>query len=252
MKGKIMFQNPKQMKAPPKKCILVGAEGFGKTTIASQTPKPFLILGESELGYLTLVAQKRVKAYPYVVVKSFNDCVEAVKEAGKNEECSTIVIDTLNSVCDILQTNIIEKVFKGDTNAFKNYGVGYTTMLSEWVKLIKTIDDTGKNFLGLAHISERTKRLNPTENDFSVPMSALTNGIDAYTKKWSDAWLFGTFETLVDNKGVVRKGVSSRVVYSNYVDGYSAKNRFGFDSKIELQKPIGEMFTEIFKEIFND
>lgn len=216
----------------PDRILLVGTEGVGKSTFASESPSPVFIAAEDGIRHL------EVASFPEPT--SFADVMEAVRTlATEPHEYQTLVIDTI----DWVEPLIFEAVCQ--QNGWKTiddpgYGKGFSVAVVEWRKLLAALDrlrtNRGMEVILLAHAQIRTFS-NPAGSNFDRYEMKLQRSAAALVKEWTDANLFAIHEDFIqDPKERKSKAFSTgrRVVHTERTSAWDAKNRHGLPPEIPL------------------
>ena len=215
----------------PKKIVIYGPEGIGKSTFASQFPEPLFIDTEGGTSNLDV---RRIKCN-----KSWDELISVVKEIYENPHiCKTVVLDTadwseslcINAVCDKYRKNNIEDF---------GYGKGYTYLVDEYAKLLSLLDqliEVGINVVVTAHSKLKKFELPEEQGAFDRYEMKLSRQVAPLIKEWSDALFFVNYKiyivTTENNKRKAQGG--KRVLYTTHNPTYDAKNRFDLPEELEL------------------
>lgn len=214
----------------PIKCVVYGAEGIGKSTLASKMPGAVFFDLEGGTNRLDV---KRVSTR----FTSVDEIITAMAEVvGMGVQ--TIVIDTLDALDLIIIKAVCKKYGKDGIESF-GYGKGYTYVAEEMKRFLDACDGVisrGVNVTLLAH-AKITKFEQPDEMGAYDRWSLkLTKTSAPLVKEWADLLLFCNFKTTVvktdENKKKVIGG--ERVMYSTHHSCWDAKNRFDLPSEMPL------------------
>lgn len=215
----------------PKRVLLYGCEGIGKSTFAAGAPSPIFIGAEDG------TAQLSVARFPEP--SNWAEVLEAIDTLTSNEhKYRTVVIDTLDWVEPLCWQHVCEQAKKPDIEAF-GYGKGYVAALDAWrtllAKLDRLRDKRGMDVLLLAHSHIRTFR-NPEGEDFDRYELKLNQKAAGLCKEWPDAVLYAAFETLTNTDGARTRGVSTgaRYIHTERRAAWDAKNRYGLPERLPL------------------
>ena len=179
--------------ARPQRGVLYAPEGLGKTTLASQAPKPLFI--DLEKGTHHLDCDR-------IEPKSMEEFFGILDHLARDPEgCKTLVIDTI----DALEIKLIESIcrkHKKDGIEDFGYGKGYGYLADEINRLLLKLDDVarGMNIILLAHSVIKEKRL-PDQPAHDGYVMKLSKHVVPLVKEWADWVAFGKFDLIVQPDG---------------------------------------------------
>ncbi len=210
--------------------IIYGPEGIGKSTFASQFPKPIFIDVEGGTNHIDCDRLERPMTFT-ALMQEIKDCMES--------DYKTIVVDTIDwaeqlAIEQICRENNVESI-----EAF-GYGKGYTYILDYIGKLLNRLWDAaehGQNVILLAH-SVLFKQERPNEAPFDRYQISLSKKTYPIVKKWADMVLFVNYDYIIyDEKGSTKKKVSGgkRVMYTTHNPCWDSKNRSGLPDKLDFE-----------------
>jgi hypothetical protein len=219
----------------PRRLIVYGPEGVGKSTFAMGAPSPLWLGAESGTESLDIARLPEPKKW---------EDVKASIASMPTNEFKTLVVDPLNwfepmvfsAVCDKWGARNIEKVDGG-------YGKGYTYALDYWRELIGDLDglrDRGVNVILLAHSIIKNQK-NPEGNDFDRFQIAMNEKAASIFRQWADDVLFARHEYFVkggndkDSKGGKGFSTGVRIMHTEWSAAWDAKNRAGLPSTLPLE-----------------
>lgn len=222
------------MHAP--RVLIVGTAGVGKTTWASQAPKPVFLFTEDGAGAL------EVEAFP--LVQSFDDVLAAIGVLySEDHEYQTLVLDSV----DHLEPLIWDKVCREhqvDSIEALGYGKGYVEALTYWRQILDGLnalrDTKDMAIILIGHV--QVKRFESPEHDsidrFEPKMHAKAS---ALVQESVDCILFAKHKTITKTedlgfKKTRTRGISTgvRVVCTVETASYIAKNRYGLPDELPL------------------
>jgi hypothetical protein len=215
----------------PKRVLLYGCEGIGKSTFAASAPRPIFIGAEDG------TAQLDVARFPEP--KTWSEAGEAIATLGTAaHDYRTVVLDTLDWIEPLCWAHVCEAAKKPDIEAF-GYGKGYVAALDQWRLLLASLDRLraarGMHIVLLAHSHIRTFR-NPEGDDFDRYELKLNTKAAGLCKEWCDALLYAAYETLTHTEDNRTRGVSTgaRLIHTERRAAFDAKNRYDLPEKLPL------------------
>ena len=220
----------------PPRIVLHGTHGVGKSTFASQAPKPVFLQTEDGLDALN------VNAFPKF--NTFGEFVEAI-EALKNEQHNfeTVVLDS----ADWLETLIHRQV--ADDNKVKSiemigFGKGYIFALDIWNYVLREFDylrnEKEMQVILLAHT--QIKRFDdPLTDSYDRYMLDMHRASAATISEWCDILLFANYDvyTTQNDVGFNQKktkatGSGRRALHTAERPGWIAKSRFPLPESLDM------------------
>jgi hypothetical protein len=224
----------------PKKIVIYGPEGIGKSTFASQFPEPLFLDTEGGTSNLDV---RRIKCN-----KSWNDLITIVKEIHANPHiCKTVVLDTADWSETLCTNAVCEKYRKNNIEDF-GYGKGYVYLVDEYARLLSLLDqliEVGINVVITAHAKPRKFELPEEQGSFDRYEMKLSRQVAPLIKEWSDALFFVNYKIYVVTTDTNKKKAQGgkRVLYTTHNPTYDAKNRFDLPEELELDfKAIAHLF----------
>ena len=223
------------------KVVIYGAEGIGKSTLASKFPDPLFIDLEAGTSQLDV---KRIDS-----ITDWKGLGDTLKEIFKTPGiCKTLVIDTADAAEGLARERY--RADKGVEFEAVPYGVGYAEFAQLMASFISTLDvlvKKGINVVVLAHAQMR-KFEQPDElgayDRWELKLSKKTAPL---FKEWADMLLFCNYKTTIavnDKTGKAKATGGRRVIYATHNACWDAKNRHElpdmFDMDYENLRPIFE------------
>lgn len=220
-----------------KKVVLYGPEGIGKSSLASQFPRPIFIDTEGSTTELDVNRLPKPSSW-----EMLRQQVAWVKQQGSR--FGTLIIDTIDwaemfcvdSICAAHQKKGVEDF---------GYGKGYIYVAEEFGRFLNQLSDvieSGIHVVLVAH-SQIVKFEQPDEmgayDRYQLKLGQKTGSrTAALVKEWADMVLFinyKTFSVAVDDKGKKNKAQGgSRTVYASHHPVWDAKNRHGLPDEFPL------------------
>lgn len=223
------------------KCVIMGCEGIGKSTLAAKFPEPLFI--DTENGTSSLDVRR------IVCNKSWTDLIEIVNEVIKDPSiCKTLVVDTADWAEQLAEEYVCSKNRVASIEAIA-YGKGYTFVADEFTALLKLLDkciELGLNTVFTAHAKPRKYELPEEQGQFDRWEMKLSRQVAPLLKEWCDILLFCNYKTYVVTTENNRKKAQGgkRVMYTTHQPTFDAKNRFGLPEELDLDfSSIAHLFA---------
>lgn len=228
-------------KTPLKICIY-GAEGVGKSSLASKMPNPLFLDTE---GGTTRLNVRRIK------IKNWDELLNTVKEViAQPEVCKTLVIDTADWAESMCIDFICNKYRKANIEDF-GFGKGYTYVGEEYgnfLILLNSLIDVGINPVIIAHGKPRKYELPEEQGQFDRWEMKLSKQVAHLIKEWCDMLLFCNYKTFIittENNSKKASG-GKRVMYTTHNPCWDAKNRFNLPEELDLDySSISHLFDDV-------
>lgn len=213
----------------PRRCVLYGTAGIGKTTWGCSAPKPLLLPIEDNGGVVTCDHLDRPKNYA--------DVKAALNEASKATGYETLVIDSLDWLerlihADLCEQNNVDNIEK------IGYGKGYTMALNYWRGFLQGLDfmrEKGMTIVCLAH-SQIQRYEAPGEQSYDRFNLRLDKKAAAFVGEWCDDLFFMSYEVFISKeKGALKAkavGDGTRVIHTRETPAWVAKNRLRLDADL--------------------
>lgn len=217
----------------PKRVLLYGPEGIGKSTFAMGAPSPIFLCPEDGTTELDVARLPEPRTWA--------DVFAAVSLLTKERhDYKTLVIDTLDWIEPLCWQAVCEAGKQKSIEGF-GYGKGYLEALNEWRRLVAALDAMraarGTHVILLGHSKVATFK-NPEAEDYDRYSLKMHDKAGGLLKEWVDAVLFANYETFVDKASALArgKGLSSgaRVIHTERRAAWDAKNRYGLPEQIPL------------------
>jgi len=228
-------------KTPIKFCIY-GAEGVGKTSLASKMPDPLFLDTEGGTSRLNV---RRIK------ITSWEELIATVKEIIAHPEvCKTLVVDTADWAEGLCTDFICNKYRKANIEDF-GFGKGYTYLAEEFstlLQLLSKLVDVGINPVVIAHGKPRKFELPEEQGQFDRWEMKLTKQCAPLVKEWCDALLFCNYKTFVitTENNTKKASGGKRVMYTTHNPCWDAKNRFSLADELDLAfSSISHLFDDV-------
>jgi hypothetical protein len=231
------------LKPAAPRITIYGKPGIGKSTLASQFPKPLFLLTEDP-------RLDGINAVP--TTKTFLEFWENLKELLAIEDFpyETIVIDSISKLDAQITKHIIDEETNNGGNKNKvttlgaacgGYGKGYERAQSIHRAVKAQLDkfvDRGIAVVFIAHLAI-TKYKAPDSDDYDIYSIIMNHdkSREVYIDD-VDAVLFGRLQSFTDTldsgKNIV-KSTEQRILVASVNDVNVAKNRFSMPSQIPME-----------------
>lgn len=217
----------------PKRVLLYGPEGIGKSTFAMGAPSPIFLCPEDG------TAELDVSRLPEP--QSWADVLEAVALLGREKhDYRTLVVDTLDWIEPLCWEFVCARDGEKNIESY-GYGKGYLAALVEWRALVAAMDRLraarGMHVVLLGHSKVATFK-NPEGEDYDRYSLKMHDKAGGLLKEWVDAVLFANYETFVEkaSKMARGKGLSdgARVIHTERRAAWDAKNRYSLPEQMPL------------------
>jgi len=221
----------------PRRCMIHGVQGVGKSTWAATSDHPVFIQTEDGLG--------EIDCAKFPVTRSFADVMAALTELrSEPHDFRTVVVDSL----DWLERLIWQEVcVRKNVKNIEDIGFqkGYVFALDEWRMVIDALDalrrDRGLAIILIAH-TKIEKFQTPEDSAFDRFSPRLHKLAAAVVMEWCDEVLFATYSTTTDPKKV--KNVEPvRVMRTSEGPTHVAKNRIKMPPELPLEWAAYEYFA---------
>lgn len=218
----------------PVKMVLYGPEGIGKSTFASQAPRP--LFADTEGSTMRLDVNRMMP-----IPNSLAMLTDYIRYVIQNPTvCKTLVVDTADWAQKLMIDAVCAQNQKAGIEDF-GYGKGYSYVFEEFGRFLNLLDqvwERGINIIVTAHAAmrkfEQPDEMGAYDRWELKLINAQKCNVAAMLKEWADVVLFATYETIVikteDKKSKAQGG--RRVMYTTHHPCWDAKNRFGLPEKL--------------------
>jgi len=241
----LMNQISKGRKARPRRVMLYGTHGIGKSTFGAMADRPIFVQTEDGLANI------EVDRFPLAV--RYADVLAALGELYTAEhEYRTVVIDSLDwlerliwgEVCAKRGVESIEDI---------GYAKGYVFALTQWREILTGLDalrnERGIQVVLIAH-AQIEKFANPETDTYDRYSPRLQKLASALVQEWCDEVLFATYRvhTKTTKEGFDRKrtqgvGTGERIIRTTERPAHVAKNRLNLPDEIPLDYRVYAAFV---------
>lgn len=223
------------------KIVVYGPEGIGKSTFASQFPRPLFIDTEGSTKHMDVARTPKPSSWSMLL--------EQVRHIKANPQlCGTLIIDTADWAEQLCTADVCGKAKKSGIEEF-GFGKGYVYLAEEFgrfLNLLEEVIEVGINVVLTAHAKMRKFEQPDEMGAYDRWEMKLGKNTAPLVKEWADMVLFANYKTYVVNvdgqgseKGKNKAQGGSRVMYSTHHPCWDAKNRH--DLKPELAFSYSEI-----------
>lgn len=226
----------------PRRTMVYGVHGIGKSTFCACAPSPLFIATEEGINDL---AVDRVRWDGRDQARELAEVMEAIEWIGHSKPCKTLVIDS----ADWLERLVFDRVAKDrgvksiDDIPYRN---GYKQAVSYWEGVLRALDWLRGLGIAIMMTSHATiERFNDPQTDpYDTYRPDLDKGSSNMVQEWCDEVLFANYRVAtrkvdehfgkVENRAIELPTAESgaRVLYTSMRPFASAKNRLGLPAEI--------------------
>jgi hypothetical protein len=224
--------------------MIYGSAGLGKSTWASEAPKPFFLDFEDGLA--------RIGCDRSPVITSYDELSKAIGFA-LGSDYQTIVLDTADALEKLLTSHVCTKAGKESLADF-GYGKGEVALRQEWTKVINVVlrlKAKGKNVIMIAH-EQIQRHDDPSSDSYDRYTLNLDKRAAPAIAAAMDAVFFARYETIVrardekkDNSKMRAVGTGKRLLHTTETPAWIGKNRFGLPPVVPMTSAVFSRFNPI-------
>ncbi|MBI1373709.1 MAG: AAA family ATPase [Phycisphaera sp.] len=214
----------------PRRCMIHGVQGVGKSTFGASARQPIFIQTEDGLG--------EIDCAKLPLARTFGEVTDALAELrSQPHESETVVVDSLDwlerliwqEVCTAENVSNIEKI---------GFQKGYTFSLNHWRKFLDGLDalrfERGMAIVLIAH-TKIEKFQTPEDSAFDRFTPRLHKLAASVVMEWCDEVFFATYSTTTDPKKVRNVTEPERVMRTCEGPTHVAKNRLKMPYELPLE-----------------
>lgn len=220
----------------PRRTVLYGVHGIGKSTWCSMWPDPVFIKTEDGVSDL------EVSSFP--LAKDPMQVWQALIELADTSahKFKTIVLDSADWLERLIWQDICQEKNKTAITDF-DYGKGYGLATQRFRQILEALNncrDAGLHVVVIAHC-EIKRFENPEGASYDRYTPKLHKDCSAILQEWADEVLFATYKVAVrsNDEGFGKErgigiGTGERVLKTTERPGYLAKNRLSLPEELPL------------------
>ena len=228
----------------PRRVMLYGVHGIGKSTFGALAPQPIFIQTEDGLANLECAR--------FPLATTFDEVMSALMELySEPHEFQTVVIDSLDWLETLIWNEVVRRKPRTDKgreiSSIEDYGFakGYVYALDIWKELLDGLgalrNERRMMIILIAHAKvERFE--NPETEAYDRYSPRLNKHAAALIQEWCDEVLFATYRvhTKQTDEGFDRTrvrgiGTGDRILRTTERPAHMAKNRLGLPDELPLQ-----------------
>lgn len=229
-------------KPRPRRALVYGVQGVGKSSFAALSQRPIFIQTEDGLA--------NIDCDRLPLARSTKDVLDAIGALyAETHEYRTVVIDSLDwlermiwdDVCGEFGVKYLEKADGG-------YGKGYTYALPRWRTLLDGLDalreQRGMAVILIAHArAEKFQTPENTAHDRFAPR--LHKLASAIVQEWCDEVFFATYSAISDPSRVKPESAPERVMRTAEGPTHVAKNRLSMPAELPLEWAAYDYYAQL-------
>lgn len=219
----------------PRRIMLYGVYGIGKSTFAAGAPDAVFLPTEDGIANIDCESFPLSKTYEQFMGYLSELCTE-------DHDRKTIVVDTLDWLEQLLWRDVERKQCVTSIEDI-GYARGYTFACKQWRQILNALDylrdHKGMDCLLLAHA--KIERFSPPDNDpfdrYSPKLHKLAAGI---MQEWCDEVLYANYRvfTKTEGEGFTKRtqgvGTGERIIHTSERPSHLAKNRANLPETLPL------------------
>ncbi len=205
--------------------LYYGAPGVGKTTFASNLPKPNLFLATED-------GQRALEAY-VTKINSWKDFLDVIEllESGEGEKFYSVTIDTVDNLFWFCENHIC-KVNRIDHMSDAEWGKGWSFLKKEFKMATQRLQDLGIGVIFISHAKEVEVKRRSLKIDRWVP---------TFGKQCREIILplvDEMFYFAVEERTEDKKFINERLVFCHPGESWEAKDRMQKFPEIMPMDPL--------------
>jgi len=237
---KLLEQIQRGVISAPRRTLLYGTHGVGKSTWGSMAEKPIFIQTEDGLA--------NIECERFPLAQVYGDVLAAIGELyTEPHEYRTVIVDSLDWLERLIWADVCRK--RGvESIEDIGYGKGYVFALTNWREVLGGLDalrnERGMHVILIAH-TQIERFANPETDTYDRYCPRLQKQASALVQEWCDEVLFATYKVhtkttteAFDRKRVQGIGSGERIIRTTERPAHVAKNRLGLPDEFPLDYRI--------------
>jgi len=220
----------------PRRVMLYGTHGIGKSTFGSMAEKPIFIQTEDGLG--------EIECDKFPIASDYADVIAALAALySKKHKYKTVVIDSLDWLEQLIFATVCAKRGVASIEDI-GYAKGYIFALTQWQEILDGLNalrnERDMQVILIAH-AKIEKFDNPETESYDRYVPRLNKHASALIQEWCDEVFFANYRvhTKSTDEGFNRKrttgiGTGERVIYTTERPAHMAKNRLNLPDEFPL------------------
>lgn len=231
----------------PRKVVLYGTHGIGKSSWAAACPFGPVIFLPTEDGYQDL--RPKVKVFTFQKKKVLGSELELLDAIDKlysnNHDFKCVVLDSAEATEALIHARIVDEAnnSKIKTVADIGFGKGHAAAAAKFDNILAGLDalnEKGMFVIVIAH-ADIEKFNDPAGDPYDRYTLRLDKRVCPRLQEWADEVLFANYKVYrkqVDEgfgkKTVKASGAGERLLYTTERPTHDAKNRLGLPDEMDL------------------
>lgn len=225
--------------ARPRRVLLYGTHGIGKTTLGAGCDSPVFVPTEDGLA--------EIEAPRFPLCQSIGEAMAALKTlATQGHEFKTVVVDSADWLERLIWQEVAREERVGSIDAIP-YGKGFGMARDRFKQALDLLDGLrnrlGMGVLLIAH-SAVERFQNPETDPYDRFAPKLHKHTSALVQEWADEVLFCSYRVMTRTSGEGfnkrTKGIGSgeRTIHAAERPGHVAKSRCGLPAEIPFDADL--------------
>ena len=224
-------------KIQPRRVLLYGTHGIGKSTWAAQAPSVLFLDLEGGLDDIDVAKTEEQLTHLESVLESL------MWLASQRHDFKWVAVDSVDWLEGMIHDEVAKKAGKATIGDIA-FGAGYKSAQAYWDKILSQLDwlrtECGIGIILLAHTAVK-KYADPMSDSYDRYQPALHETAAATLQEWCDEVLFASYRvhTRKQDEGfgkerVIAGGSGERIIRCTETPAALAKNRLALPDTIEF------------------